>query len=321
MCTMPNDASMPDESGAASLRWLRRISGLTQDSLAVRSGVSERTIRGMERGTVSVPHDSTLRLLAEAADLDEQQTEAFLGSWNQHRYRLTFDEVFGADIEQAIRGAHARSAVETVVITKWCHDVVDANRRRVRAEHECTIEAQRDGVEGVPFVLISDDSEDLRLMELTPTFGCSTSGRISTSRTDVFACDLRFPRPLMRGETLTYSYRLDLRSPRHVDSGPDTRDRAQDSSGTWSAVLAPVPYLIVEASFLGERPVSAYLQDGGPADSPATHGASFPPTGATLQRIEQNAAPGRYGFRWDWARPAGASEPPPSIQQQLSPGS
>ncbi|MFJ4185030.1 helix-turn-helix domain-containing protein [Kitasatospora sp. NPDC089509] len=62
---------MPDV-GPLLRRWRLRA-GLTQEELAERSGLSSRAIRDLERGRVRRPRLSTVRLLAEAMGLTEQE--------------------------------------------------------------------------------------------------------------------------------------------------------------------------------------------------------------------------------------------------------
>ncbi|MFF0717299.1 helix-turn-helix domain-containing protein [Verrucosispora sp. NA02020] len=56
-------------AGGSALRALRTAAGLTIDDLAARSGVSLRTIGGIERGRIRRPHEGTLTALAEALRL------------------------------------------------------------------------------------------------------------------------------------------------------------------------------------------------------------------------------------------------------------
>jgi len=55
---------------ADSLRGLRAGAGLTQEELAAAAGLTSRAISNLERGVVAVPHKDTVRLLAEALQLD-----------------------------------------------------------------------------------------------------------------------------------------------------------------------------------------------------------------------------------------------------------
>ncbi|HEV2376258.1 MAG TPA: helix-turn-helix transcriptional regulator [Streptosporangiaceae bacterium] len=60
------------------LRKTRWRSGLTQQELAARTGLSARTIGDIERGTVTRPRASTLMLLSEALSMSPAQTEELL---------------------------------------------------------------------------------------------------------------------------------------------------------------------------------------------------------------------------------------------------
>ncbi|GAA0572379.1 hypothetical protein GCM10010172_66160 [Paractinoplanes ferrugineus] len=55
--------------GGSALRALRIGAGLTIDELAARSGVSSRTIGGIERGRIRRPHERTLGALAAGLEL------------------------------------------------------------------------------------------------------------------------------------------------------------------------------------------------------------------------------------------------------------
>jgi predicted ATPase/DNA-binding XRE family transcriptional regulator len=59
------------------LRDLRRASGLTQEELAERAGMSARNIGDLERGTGHVPRKDTVRLLAEALKLRDDDRDRF----------------------------------------------------------------------------------------------------------------------------------------------------------------------------------------------------------------------------------------------------
>lgn len=56
---------------AAVLRRLRRAAGVTQAELAERAGLGVRTVSNLERGINTSPYPSTVRLIADALDLDD----------------------------------------------------------------------------------------------------------------------------------------------------------------------------------------------------------------------------------------------------------
>ncbi|MEV6487138.1 helix-turn-helix domain-containing protein, partial [Actinoplanes sp. NPDC051633] len=60
------------------LRECRRRALLSQQQLAESSGVSDRTIRNLERGTVAAPRVTTAHMLASALRLEGEQHEAFV---------------------------------------------------------------------------------------------------------------------------------------------------------------------------------------------------------------------------------------------------
>jgi len=64
-------------SAAEMLRQFRETTGLTQEQLAERAGVSVRTISTIEAGTLHFPRQDTLRRLAEALHLSPEDAAAF----------------------------------------------------------------------------------------------------------------------------------------------------------------------------------------------------------------------------------------------------
>ena len=62
------------------LRGLRESAGLSQEELAERAGLSPHAISALERGTRTRPYPHTLRSLASALRLDDDQRAALLGS-------------------------------------------------------------------------------------------------------------------------------------------------------------------------------------------------------------------------------------------------
>ena len=62
------------------LRGLRESAGLSQEELAERAGLSPHAISALERGTRTRPYPHTLRSLASALSLDDEQRAALLGS-------------------------------------------------------------------------------------------------------------------------------------------------------------------------------------------------------------------------------------------------
>ena len=70
-------APPPPGSFGALLRACRHRACLSQEQLAARAEVSERTVRNLEAGRVRSPHNDTVRLLADALQLDGPER----GNW------------------------------------------------------------------------------------------------------------------------------------------------------------------------------------------------------------------------------------------------
>jgi transcriptional regulator with XRE-family HTH domain len=64
----------------ALVRGHRLQSGLTQEQLAERAGLSERTIRNLEGGQVRRPYPATFESLAEALELSSEQRAALVAA-------------------------------------------------------------------------------------------------------------------------------------------------------------------------------------------------------------------------------------------------
>ena len=72
-------ADAPSAGFGDLLRDHRRAAGLTQEQLAERAGVSQRSISDMERGGQHIPRRDTVTLLVRALDLSRPEREAFEG--------------------------------------------------------------------------------------------------------------------------------------------------------------------------------------------------------------------------------------------------
>ncbi|HET7478739.1 MAG TPA: helix-turn-helix domain-containing protein [Rubrobacteraceae bacterium] len=83
----------------ASLRRLREASGLTQEELASRAGLSSKGIGALERGERKRPHPHTVNALVDALDLAGPERDAFFGAVPR-RIGMAFVPV--ADLEEAI---------------------------------------------------------------------------------------------------------------------------------------------------------------------------------------------------------------------------
>src|SRR5215467_4664825 len=67
-------------SFGALVRACRHRAFLSQEQLAARAGLSERTVRNLEAGQVRSPRADTVRLLADALQLSEPERASWLAA-------------------------------------------------------------------------------------------------------------------------------------------------------------------------------------------------------------------------------------------------
>jgi transcriptional regulator with XRE-family HTH domain len=69
----PNEVSEHLSSFGALLRRLRKEAGLSQQEVALRAGLSLNAVNALERGVRKQPYPHTVRSLADALDLSEDE--------------------------------------------------------------------------------------------------------------------------------------------------------------------------------------------------------------------------------------------------------
>jgi transcriptional regulator with XRE-family HTH domain len=73
-------APSPDGLFGALLRAFRHRAYLSQEQLAARADLSERTVRNLEASRVRSPRNATVRLLADALALTEPERESWVAA-------------------------------------------------------------------------------------------------------------------------------------------------------------------------------------------------------------------------------------------------
>lgn len=280
------------------LRTARRRRNLTQTELASRCGVSERSIRELERGK-AIPRPATVRALAdglglrpaeigavlrpfvappvvELADvlpvpmleLQEQlatlnQNAVFSDSWTNHLYHV--HQVVGEDGHFEFNRMHRgiRSTVERlthrVMVTEYEPPMV--HQPRVEADFGCRI------------------SQDWVL----PQYNLSIH-------------EIELGRPLGRGESAVYGLTV------HDDSDLEGRGARPRPTEVREGSRASIEQFVLAVQFLGPVPrtVRPFWQDGSRGRQVFGEPVEADMTG-TVSLEMRNTPPGRgYGFGWVW---------------------
>jgi len=93
----PVNLSPPSASFGALLRARRYRACLSQEQLAARAGLSERTVRNLEAGRVQSPRAGTVRLLDGALQLSDPERERWLeAAWAGQRGTAVYAQAGGA---------------------------------------------------------------------------------------------------------------------------------------------------------------------------------------------------------------------------------
>ena len=88
----------PPGSFGALLRACRHRACLSQERLAARAEVSERTVRNLEAGRVRTPRIDTVRLLADALQLSGPERESWLAAARGVNHQRTRPAMPAADV-------------------------------------------------------------------------------------------------------------------------------------------------------------------------------------------------------------------------------
>ncbi|WP_026181137.1 helix-turn-helix domain-containing protein [Demetria terragena] len=200
---------MTVHAGPEALRWLREVSGLTQRRLAELSGVSERTIRGLERGQVATPHQASLHALVDAAELDSLQTATFLRAWAPDRVRsLTELSRKLSSVEDVVAEIILQNDVEEHLITCWTRYVV--RNEMVRSyTTRVVLEANSDRVDTYVIPFAYQVHEEPPRIAITTT-GASVQQRHHFADIGVIVYELHLNRTLMRGESGAFEFTVTL---------------------------------------------------------------------------------------------------------------
>lgn len=245
-----------EETAAARLVRRHRVeAGLTQRDLADRSGVSERTIRGLETGRIGTPHLTTLVTLGEAVGLGHADVDALVRAFTGGGpIRPLMPDLLqqGVDVGQLLRDARVREQSELRLLSTTRRDVVGPDRLVAFRESTHVYEALVDGVDGFLLVDTGDQATDVHLLGIEDTWGCAVERTTVLDSITAVAFEMSFGSALRAGESRACGFVL-----AHPTGCPEDPDLAR----RWRALT-------------DSDGVSASFRRGG---FPHTHAVTFHP--------------------------------------------
>ncbi|MDN5896561.1 MAG: helix-turn-helix domain-containing protein [Nocardioides sp.] len=288
-------------NGGAILFELRHRSGMSQTRLSGVSGVSVRTIRGIETGRNRFPHASTLMALAGALDLRAADTERLMGSAQNVRALRSFGEMaqHGATLEAALSEASVRSTYTHRMVSISRHTRVGPNRRVRWVENEVVAEALHDGFDNHLVVESGDQALDTRLLRIEGMEGCRLSGRHDFPELNTVVFELSLGAPPETGDTRVLRYRFGMGDQPPTDPAQARLwDALEDSDGMTHGFSRTLAMHIFRVSFEGCRPTRLW-EWRGTKDLHNVGELTLDDWGS-VHLFGQNREPGNYGVGWSW---------------------
>lgn len=276
-------------------RWLRRVRrdrGLTQRDLGRASGVSVRTIRGLERGEILAPQIATLQQLVLALGLSPQQQTEFLHTWStspQVGFEPLLVDPSLTEMQQI--DTLTRRALGTYrVISQVWRTLVSSERQLAYTGCHCALTAVADGLDRVFNVQNGDAGTSAAAMEFVPLLGCELLSRRDFPESNVVVFEVGLGRSLAKGETHAYAY--GIRSGRSGTPAEDSDGFVWGPPHTARSLVVSVEFEVPPSSLTRvERTPGQAFTFLGEVALDDHHRASL---------VLEDAGPGAYGFTWTW---------------------
>ena len=275
----------------SSMRELRQARGFSQTRVAELSGVSERTVRAIEAGTVGRPQHESLRRIAAVLAYGASHQMRLVERWTGSSTERTHDDLGVPDWEVIARRIGRRRPGDGGRITSVLFDAtIGPDRVPLRCRYTHIHEAM--GASGSPVLwkLIGaaqfDTSSSVR-------FEVTTGGVLDDFfvHGDVVAVAIR-PDPAMaqRGP-FVLEYSVDF-------SETERLDGAVDNEWMYGATT-PMQTASVVVRFTGETPARIWPVQGATAAT-AERGAPLSLAADGSAQLCLHDLVGVYGIQWQW---------------------
>lgn len=203
-----------------SMRELRQGRGLSQTRLAELSGVSERTVRAIERGAVERPQHESLRRIAAVLSYGDSHAQRLVERWTGVSTLRTPQQIGVPGWESLYQRIRARRPEDGgQVSTSLCEATIDRDGTPLVTSHLQVHEAMSPSGPPVVWKLISGMPFDLS----TARFEVSTGGVIDDFfvHDEVAALAIRPDPALARNGAFVVEYTIDYRDATRVDRPPE----------------------------------------------------------------------------------------------------
>lgn len=282
---------------AAMLRAMRTARGRSQEELASRSGLSDRTIRAIETGRIRLPQRETLHRIAGALELEADATAEFVGAWAHQaagpRSLESMVTLVSRRNEWAQRLSTQAERIEELQLAGTA--TLPRSRCTGTIRWRRSFRARTPGITGYLFMIQGNGDETGRAPITVPfTRNCRLARTVDVPG-DLIVFQFAFDHELAVGETISFEYEID-RGGDHPCAlvSPDDLEEL-------IAVRALGPSLFMQVQFSPDDLPSRIWQVH--HDNLSTEVSSEPLAvsafGVAAIVIER-PAPGFHGLRWAW---------------------
>lgn len=290
---------------AVELRASRTRARMTQEELAEASGVSVRTLRGLEGGRIRNPHRPTLLALAAGLGLDQRETSDLVDRWRQHRDVLDMSEFLDprADVEAMIArfGEHKEVFYREVSLTS--RTVIGPDRLLRYRETQLVKTALVDGIDSMMFIFGGDPMLDVEKVKVNALRGCELGELIPLPETNEVLFFLDLGRQLRVGETVTPAYSLDLSEAVLPQEELDRRGiEFEPSTGVTWTMRTPLGHFLSVVEFRDVEPPARLWQVAGKglrSERAWVRDLGVDRFG-TVHVTADNVPIGTHGIKWEW---------------------
>ncbi|NHN54741.1 helix-turn-helix transcriptional regulator [Calidifontibacter sp. DB0510] len=294
--------------GRVLLRQARAAAGLTQQTLAARSGVSARTIGALERGTITSPHPGTLQALIDVLGPFTPLADALREAFGDDA-PASYDEF--ASVERGLlSGGSIDDLVASVVDParhRWrelaaTHRVtVGEDGRILRAFSHRVLQAKTPTARITSLLKAGDDATPVALSRLVDWHGCEPLQRLDLRDHNAALFTFRVS-DSRAGSTVSVSYEF-AEAPEDLLADPQLAALAAGrplSDGIVRSTSSPDSTLVVDVQFL--RPPKAVWELSYTAgDHDAARGRLITPDrDGIVQMVRSGGPAGGIGFDWEW---------------------